>query len=289
MNESTVIKGASDRIKLIKREERNRSFRRLYQRVFANSTGVMLAYRSNLIFFFLFESFFLTASFLGVGLGVSLAGGTINGWTRDQVYALTAINGLSHQFFICFFIAPIFNLSDFIWSGRMDYVLQKPLHPLLSMIASSEIIVSNLPNLIINFFLSFYFLRLSGVGHLTWGAWGIFVLLCFLSLLVRIALALYFITPAFFAERMLEGDSGFWNVAGVGRFPTSVFPRVIERVILYVIPIAMMAAVPASWIFERMGMIEVLLSTGASLIFAGGALAFFNFAVQNYKSVNSGM
>lgn len=280
----------------VARSPRKQGLRQIYSRVFANSTGVMLAYRSNLIFFLLFETFFLTSSFLGAGLGVSLAGGSINGWTRDQIFALTAINGLSHQVFICFFIAPIFNLPDFIWTGRMDYVLQKPLHPLFSLMASSEIIVSNLPNLFINMTLAVYFLWAGSATDITATtlvlpaySWLIFSVLCILSLLVRIALALFFMSPAFFAERLVEGDVGFWAVAGTGRFPTSVFPKVVERILLYVIPLAMMAAVPAAFIFERLGIFEVLLSAAASMIFVGGALAFFAFAVQNYKSVNSGM
>ena len=81
-------------------ESSQRSFFKIYRQALANSAGVMLAYRSNLIFFFLFESFFLTSSFLGAGLGVSLAGGSINGWSRDQIFALTALNGVSHQFFL---------------------------------------------------------------------------------------------------------------------------------------------------------------------------------------------
>ena len=186
-------------------ESSQRSFFRIYRQALANSAGVMLAYRSNLIFFFLFESFFLTSSFLGAGLGVSLAGGSINGWSRDQIFALTALNGVSHQFFVCFFIAPLFNLPEYVWNGRMDYILQKPLHPLLALIATSEIMISNLPNFVINLALAVYFiLKIApSSGPSVWMAFG---LLGILGIAVRFALAIFCMAPAFFAERLVEGE-----------------------------------------------------------------------------------
>lgn len=269
---------------------RRRSLWRIYRRVIANSTGVMLAYRANLLYFFLFESFFLVSSFLGAGLGVSLAGGDINGWGRDQMFALTAINGLSHQFFICFLIAPLFNMPEFIWNGRMDHILQKPVHPLIGLMASSEVMVSNIPNLLINLGLAIYFV--SGVAansQIVTGTWLMFFFLVVLGIAVRFALALFCMAPAFFAERLIEGEDGFWNIAGMGRFPTSVFPKVVERILLYVIPLSMMAAVPAGFLFGRLGSVEALGASLGTILFVGIAFFFFNVALRSYKSVNSGM
>ena len=124
---------------------------RMFARVFDVSTSVMLAYRSNVVFFLVFETIFLISQFLTVSVGYSLAGGDIAGWTREQAYLLTAVNGLSHQFFICFFINSIFGLGMHVWSGQYDYVLLKPMHPLVStFFTSGQFVVSNIPNLLIN-------------------------------------------------------------------------------------------------------------------------------------------
>ena len=266
---------------------RQRSFFRIYAQTLANSAGVMLAYRANLIFFFLFESFFLVSSFLGAGLGVSLAGGAINGWSRDQIFALTAINGVSHQFFVCFFIAPLFNLPEFVWNGRMDYVLQKPMHPLLALIVTSEVMISNLPNVFINLGLAVYFtLKVAPAsGAQIWLAFGFLILL---GLAVRFALAIFCMAPAFFAERLIEGEDGFWSIVGTGRFPTSVFPRTIQRIFLYVIPLSVMAAVPAGLLFHHVEWQQAALAGVSACGFAVTSLVFFNFALRSYKSVNSG-
>lgn len=264
------------------------SFFRIYRQAVANSAGVMLAYRSNLIFFFLFETFFLTSSFLGAGLGVSLAGGSINGWSRDQVFALTAINGVSHQFFVCFFIAPLFNLPEYIWNGRMDYILQKPLHPLLALIATSEIMISNLPNFLINLGLAVYFiLKVAPASGIS--VWIIFSLIMIIGIGVRFALGIFSMAPAFFAERLVEGEDGFWSVVSTGRFPTSVFPRTVERILLYVIPLFLMAAVPAGFLFKQFEWQQVVMAGISGCFFVIASLLFFNWAVRSYKSVNSGL
>lgn len=270
------------------KHSRDRRLWRIYTRAMANSTGVMLAYRSNLIFFFLFETFFLVSSFLGAGLGVNLAGGSINGWTRDQIFALTAVNGVSHQFFICFFISPIFNMPEYIWNGRMDYVLQKPLHPLLGLMATSEIVISNLPNFFINIALAVWFIDSSAPAG-DFGVWLLFVVLTVLGVAVRYALALFCMTPAFYAERLIQGEDGFWSVVGTGRFPTSVFPRVVERVLLFVIPLSMMAAVPAGFLFGRIDPLTAVFSGISSIVFLWSSIVFFNRAVRSYQSVNSGL
>jgi ABC-2 type transport system permease protein len=269
---------------------RQRSVLAIYLRVLANSASVMLAYRANLLYFFLFESFFLASSFLGAGLGMSLAGGDINGWNSDQMYALTAINGLSHQFFICFLIAPLFNLPDFIWNGRMDHILQKPVHPLLALAASSEVMISNIPNLMINGVLAIWLVaKASGQLLTSPGQWLTFFLLFLLGVGVRFALAIFCMAPAFYAERLIEGEDGFWNLAGTGRFPTSVFPRLIERILLYAIPLSMMAAVPAGFLFGKLQASEVAGAVVGSILFFGLAIVFFHVALRSYKSVNSGI
>ena len=100
---------------------------KLFGRTFGLSASTMLIYRANIVFFLIFETFFLAAQFLTVKVGFDLAGAEIAGWTRREAYLLTAVNGLTHQFFICFFINPIFGLGLQVWNGQYDYVLLKPL------------------------------------------------------------------------------------------------------------------------------------------------------------------
>ena len=170
----------------------------------------------------------------------------------------------------------------------MDYILQKPLHPLLALIATSEIMISNLPNFVINLALAVYFILKIAPPSGT-SVWFAFGLLGILGIAVRFALAIFCMAPAFFAERLVEGEDGFWSIVGTGRFPTSVFPRAVERIMLYVIPLSLMAAVPAGFLFHRLDWRQVAMSGISGCFFVVGSLVFFNWAVRSYKSVNSGL
>jgi len=248
----------------------------------------MLTYRANLFYFLVFESVFLLSHFLGVGLGTKLAGGSINGWNETQLFALTAINGLAHQFFICFFISPIFNMPEYIWNGRLDYVLQKPLPPFFSLIATSEVIVSNIPNLIVNVGLVIFFLNKAAPSLGAATVLG-FILLFIAGIAVRLSLGLFCMVPAFFSERLLEGETGFWSLSSIARYPMNIYPKMIERILLYVVPLGMMAAVPSSLLFEKMPTNVAVGTFIASVVFTYLAFRFFHFGVRHYKSVNSGL
>jgi ABC-type uncharacterized transport system permease subunit len=75
----------------------------IIKRVAAISFSSMLAYRSNVIFFFLFESFFLAANMGGMYLGVQLAGGQLAGWSLNEVMFVAALYGVGHQLFLTLF------------------------------------------------------------------------------------------------------------------------------------------------------------------------------------------
>ena len=122
----------------------------IIRQVASISTSSMLAYRSNILFFILFETFFLISNMGGIALGVNLAGGSLGGWSFNEVMFVASLFGVGHQIFTTLCISGLFHTGHFVWSGRMDYVLLKPLHPLIGMHAANEFIISNIPNLIIN-------------------------------------------------------------------------------------------------------------------------------------------
>lgn len=264
-----------------------RLFMRQYRRTFSNAASLMLAYRSNLLFFFVFETLFLLSSFLSVSVGFDFAGGSIAGWTRDEAYLLAAISGMSHQLFICFMINPLFLASSEVWTGKYDYVLLKPLGLFRAMILTADVAVSNIPNALINAVLLVVFMARADILTFSHGLLMIFFVIA--SLLTRCALALLLVAPTFFAERMSEGESAFWSIQGIGRYPTSIFPRVLEMIFTFVLPLGMLASIPASALYGKESPTYYLYAILAAGIFLFIAVQFYRFAAKQYKSVNSGI
>lgn len=260
----------------------------LFLNTFSVSANVMMMYRSNIVFFLFFETVFLMAQFMIVSVGFDLAGSSVAGWTKDQAYLLTAVNGLSHQVFICFFINPIFSLSTQVWNGQYDYILLKPLHPLAGMFFVGQFVISNLPNLATNLCVVIYFLFVNST-NISAGTVAVFALLVVLGILVRVAVGLICISPVFFSERLADVEDSFWSLTSLGRFPMSVYPRLMERVLTLVVPIAMLASLPASFFFGRESMLSVGSSLLTSLLFCFFAFRVFMLSLRRYQSVNSGL
>ena len=262
----------------------------LFKRLTIISTSSMLMYRTNMLFFLLFETFFLAANLGGLILGVNLAGGHLGGWSLNEVLFVASIFGISHQLVTTFCMGGLFSVGWFVWSGRMDYVLLKPLHPLISQHVASEFIISNIPNLLINIgvFIIFCF-RLVDDG-VKFSFLNILVLGVFFcaGLAVRYGIAIFVVGPAFFAEKLAEGEDAYWALQSLAKYPTGVFPRIMQWIFTFLVPIACVAAIPAEVFFGRQSVASAALHLSTSLFFAWAAVKFYELGATRYQSVNSG-
>jgi len=262
----------------------------LAKQITSISISSMLIYRSNVLFFFLFETLFLAANMGGLALGVNLAGGSLSGWSFNQVMFVASIFGVGHQIFTMLCISGLFHTGHFVWSGRMDYVLLKPLHPLLAMHAANEFIVSNLPNLVINVILFITFsikIANEGVQFGLANTFWFFVFFC-MGLGVRYGIALLVVAPAFFAEKLSEGEDAYWSLQSLAKYPTGVFPRLMQWIFTFILPLVSVAAIPAEVFFGKqtplMSLIHLLIST----FFILATVKFYEFGTTRYQSVNTG-
>ena len=265
------------------------SLLRMFRAAFGVSTSTMLVYRANVFFFLGFEVLFLSAQFLSVKVGFDLAGGEIAGWTREQVFFLTAVNGLSHQIFICFFINPIFNLQTQVWNGQFDYLLLKPIHPLLSMLFHGQFAVSNLPTALVNLVaVAFFFF--AGAAPVSATQIIAFTPFFLVGVAVRVALGVLCMAPVFLSERLTDTEEAFWSLASLGKYPLSIFPRGVELALTFVIPVGMMAALPATVLYRPGGALGTMaVAFAASLLFTVLSVRIFRLALRRYQSVNSGV
>lgn len=260
----------------------------MFRAAFGVSTSTMLVYRANVFFFLGFEVLFLSAQFLSVSVGFDLAGGDIAGWTRQEVYFLTAVNGLSHQLFICFFINPVFNLQTQVWNGQFDYLLLKPVHPLLSMFFHGQFAVSNLPTAVVNL-IAVIVLMAAGAAPVTAVQLVAFTLFFAAGVAVRVGLAILCMAPVFLTERLTDVEEGFWSLASLGKYPLSIYPRAVETALTFVIPIGMMAAMPAAVLYKpESGLGRMAAAFVVSILFTALSVRIFRLALRRYQSVNSG-
>lgn len=262
----------------------------LIKQIASISTSSMLIYRSNLLFFFLFESLFLMANMGGLALGVTLAGGTLSGWSFNQVMFVATLFGVGHQLFTILCISGLFHTGHFVWSGRMDYVLLKPLHPLIAMHTANEFIISNVPNLLINIALFCVFAAKVSAEGVVFNLINTSALVVFFiaGLAVRYGIGLLVVAPAFFAEKLSEGEDAYWSLQSLAKYPTGVFPRAMQWVFSFILPLASIAAIPAEVFFGRQSYSQAALHLIVAVVFAWAAVKFYELGARRYQSVNTG-
>ncbi len=260
----------------------------LFKANFSISASVMMIYRANFLFYLLFESFFLASYFITMDIGFDMAGGQIKGWTKNQGFLLASATGLSHQLFITFFVHPLFSIPYNIWNGHFDYVLLKPVKVLPAILSTTEISVSNIPNLLINLILTSYFLSQTGeaIGVYQVMAFFIFILV---GVAVRVALALLVVAPGFIGEKLTSGEQSYWSLTSIANFPLSAFPGKVEFILTYVIPIASIAYLPAQLFFQEKDLFYSSIALVCSLVFCFLCWKVFLRCMKEYKSTNAGL
>jgi ABC-type uncharacterized transport system permease subunit len=172
----------------------------------------------------------------------------------------------------------------------MDYVLLKPLHPLVGMHAANEFIISNTPNILISIgLLGTFCMRLvaDGVRFTVINVLGL-GLFFLAGLAVRYGVALLVVAPAFFAEKLAEGEDAYWSLQSLAKYPTGVFPRLMQWLFSFLLPIASMAAIPSEIFFGRQNLPEAAMHLLVAIAFTVAAVKFYSAGARRYQSVNTG-
>lgn len=262
-----------------------------YGRLFKNNlrltAHMTLIYRANTVFFLIFETIFFISNLYTVHLGFQLSGGDINGWTQQQAYLVGSIFNFTHQVFLCFFSSAIFDIGEKSGNGTLDFMLLKPHHPLVSILASTDWLMTNMICLLLSGSVMIYFMisSLAMTNLLS-------LLLCFafifLGSMFRFFLGLLCVCPVFFSEKLHAVDT-YWSLASTGVYPRDVLPKLMQYLFTFAVPIFLVSSVPAEAFFGRHSSYYFLACFFVGLVFCYASLRIFEWSLKHYKSVNAGV
>jgi ABC-2 type transport system permease protein len=252
------------------------------------TSHMALIYRANTIFFLLFETVFFVANFYTVHLGFELAGGTLNGWTKHEGFLVGSIFNFTHQIFLCFFSACIFDFGEKSGNGTLDFILLKPHHPLISMWVSCDWLMTNVPCLLLSGCVMVYFMLTSDSVSISFMSTLLCVGFIILGAIFRVALGLLCVSPVFFSEKLHAVDT-YWSVAGVGIYPRDVLPKLMQYMFTFGVPVFLVSSVPAEAFFGKHSWSYFLVCFAVGLTFSYLCFRIFNWSLKHYKSVNAGV
>lgn len=211
----------------------------------------------------------------------------IGDWSKWQVVALIGTHQLVSQIFQAFFFVNLSNLPELIRTGRLDLMLVLPIDAQFA-ISTRQFGLDSIVNALVGVAIVLFSL---GQLHVVPTVWQVALYLTAVGLGVAVHYAIMFClaTCAFWIVRAQGLVYGYFNLFNIGRYPDAIFHGAFKRLFTYVIPIILVANVPARIITghadaQAAGLLT--LATVAAGVLAGTRL-FWKFALRRYASASS--
>ena len=208
---------------------------------------------------------------------------SIYGWDKYEFIFLLGTYFLIDSLFSCMLLPNLSNLSQQIQDGTFDHILLKPIDSqFYTMTYSFNMGV--LSALAVGFFLIIY-----ASFHITFSLSPLRILLYVLLMVSGIIIyACILFICASLSFKTVKADyirNIFVGIANIARKPISIFPKAIQD-ILYLIPIAYIAYIPACYYLGKIDIVKCLISFPVSFLFSLICRFIWNRSVDDYTSIS---
>jgi ABC-2 type transport system permease protein len=232
--------------------------------------------------------FFLSVALLVAGdlivplttLLVYRSGASFPGWTLYEALLIQAVFTLAKGIAFPLFFGMIGSTLGHVREGTFDLLLLKP-RPALFMTVLTGVDPDDFGRLVSGVVLFGYVL--GGIAAPSFIEWSVFVLLFGMSIVMMFSFSLIFSGILFRWVGSSRVFDIFDAVTGFGMYPGTIFSKTFQNLFTFVVPIGLMAFLPASALLGLMSPIMILASVVA-LFFLGGSLVFWHAMLAKYTS-----
>lgn len=231
---------------------------RFIQRAWSGSFSAQAEYRGNYLFALLGSLVNVVLAVMTISV-IYRSGGGFPGWTIDESLLVLGLFSVATGILGTFLWPNLSAIVDLVESGRLDFVLMKPIDSQLQVSLS---VIS--PRSVIDIFV--------GGGMVVYACAGIgvspvdvalaLIPFCF-GLLIIYSIWLAVATTSIWFVRINNASNVLNAILGAARYPVSAYPRGYQIALTYVMPITFLATVPA----------EVAIGRGKPTDLAVGAIA----------------
>lgn len=262
-----------------------RRYAMVYWIFFRNVLVESMAYRFNFFLMVGINSGWFFIQLLTYGL-IFYRVESLAGWTPWQVVLLASTWQVIFCTFIAVFVTNLSNISWFVRTGEMDFVLARPISPLFYM-SFNRVELGSLASLGIGFAtLVFAFTKLPGLhpGPAALAAYA-GLLLCGIGTLY--SLMLLIVSVSFWTTRASSVQGLFWALQEFGGYPAEIYGSMLRWFLTFIVPVAVIANVPARVLLHGVEPRSALAAAGATLVLFLAARFVFYSGLKQYKSASS--
>ncbi|HQR39963.1 MAG TPA: ABC-2 family transporter protein [Blastocatellia bacterium] len=211
--------------------------------------------------------------------------GLVGGWTESEAYVFVCGFLLVDAINMTVFANNLWLLPLLINKGDLDYYLVRPVSSLF-FVSLREFAANSFLNIVIASGLMVWALRRFPEPL---GTVRVVVYLVFLAngVLLTYAIRLAFITPVFWLHSSRGLDELNFSLEHLSERPDQIYAGWVRRILLTVVPFALVASVPAHVLFEGLTVDRALATAGVSVLFCAAAVLFWRRGLRAYSSASS--
>lgn len=244
------------------------------------SFGAAAAYRAN---FWLSMMITLLSNILFplVTILIYNAGASFPGWTFYEALLIQAVFTLSTAVAGILFNGVLWQTMQRIVEGTFEVVLIKPVDTLFYLMAISFQVesISLLAGGAVLFFVA-----VSHIGAPTLWMWLQFILLFAAGLSVMLGISLIMAATSFKWVGNSRIPEIFDSVTQFGRYPASIFPKAVQALSAFLIPVAMIGFFPAAALLGEAD-VTAFLSIIPCVLFGAAGVWLYKHMIHLYESV----
>jgi len=211
----------------------------------------------------------------------------IGDWSKWEVILLVGTHQTIAQLFQAFFFVNVSNIPELVRTGKLDSLLVLPIDSQFA-VSTKQFGLDSVLNALLG--LGVVIVSLAHL-NITPSAGMVFlylVALCF-GVAVHYSIMLSLAAFSFWIVRAQGLVYGYFNFLHIARYPDVIFPRVFRFIFGWIIPVIIVANIPARLLIKPLGspgLLMLHLVLAGSIAFCVSRI-FWRFALRHYSSASS--
>src|SRR5207253_5632660 len=263
-----------------------RRYLEIYSIMLRNSLIREMSFKANFLLWMIVEVLW----FLGQIVFFSIIFGQVDqigDWTKWEVVLLVGTHQIIAQLFQAFFFVNVANIPELVRTGKLDSLLVLPIDSQFAVSTKQFGLDSVINALIGAAVVIFSLARL----HVTPGTAAVLLYLVALGfgIAIHYSIMLSLAAVSFWIVRAQGLVYGYFNFLNIARYPDVIFPRIFRMIFGWVIPVVIVANIPARLLIKSLGQpVQLMLHLviASSIIFWLSRI-FWRFALRHYSSASS--
>lgn len=261
-----------------------KKYLRIYWMLIKINFASIFAYRANFYNSILITVGWGTVSIVSVLLLTSKTS-SVYGWSRQELYLLTGLYSIMIGIFHMLFSSSLERFARVISLGGLDSYLLSPVDTQLYM-STKNFRPTSFLRIVIGVGFTLFILHAFHIVF-TFISLFVFILLIVVGVLLLYSFWFFVITLTIWNPNLTNLVDFLYNFSNLGRYPPALLLYSKNIILFVLIPITLIASVPAHFVLGKVTIIEMLGLVGFSFTFFIASRLFWQFALKHYSSASS--